>query len=115
MMVYSMQQINIAPILSSNFEASYIAAKVVIILSLLVSVTYIGYRYIQICRSPEEKLWRSNIFMVISSVFIFIIFIVVAANQLIPYNYSGSSVLLVYGLVNIYVYYLQYMFTITRE
>ncbi len=53
--------------------------------------------------------------MVISSVFVFIIFIVVAANQLIPYNYNGSSVLLVYGLVNIYVYYLQYMFTITRE
>jgi len=53
--------------------------------------------------------------MVISSVFIFIIFIVVAANQLLPYNYNGSSVLLVYGLVNIYVYYLQYMFRITRE
>ena len=53
--------------------------------------------------------------MVISSVFIFLIFIIVAANQLIPYNYSGSTVLLVYGLVNLYVYYLQYMFTITKE
>jgi len=53
--------------------------------------------------------------MVISSVFIFLIFVVVAANQLIPYNYSGSAILLVYGLVNLYVYYLQYMFTITKE
>ena len=53
--------------------------------------------------------------MVISSLFIFVIFIVIAANQLIPYNYNGFSVLLIYGLVNIYVYYLQYMFTITRE
>jgi hypothetical protein len=53
--------------------------------------------------------------MVISSAFIFFIFIIVAGNQLIPYNYSGSAILLVYGLVNLYVYYLQYMFTITRE
>ena len=43
------------------------------------------------------------------------IFIVVASNQLIPYNYTGSTILLVYGLVNVYVYYLQYMFTITKE
>ena len=38
-----------------------------------------------------------------------------ASNQLIPYNYTGSTILLVYGLVNVYVYYLQYMFTITKE
>ena len=53
--------------------------------------------------------------MVISSGFILLIFIAVASNQLIPYNYTGSTILLVYGLVNVYVYYLQYMFTITKE
>jgi hypothetical protein len=52
MMAYSMQQINTAPILSSNQEAPYIAAKVIIIVSLLLSIFYIGYRYIQICGSP---------------------------------------------------------------
>ncbi len=51
MMVYSMQQINTAPILANNLESAYVAAKVVIILSLLASIVYIIVRYVQIYRS----------------------------------------------------------------
>ena len=50
-MVYSMQQINTAPILANNLETAYIAAKIIIILSFLVSIAYIVLRYVQICRS----------------------------------------------------------------
>lgn len=53
--------------------------------------------------------------MAFSSVFIFAVFIIVISNSLILFNYSGSVVLLVYALINVYIYYLQYMFTITRE
>jgi hypothetical protein len=53
--------------------------------------------------------------MAFSSAFIIGVFIIVVSNALAPYNYSGSSVLVVYALVNVYVYYLQYMFTVTRE
>lgn len=53
--------------------------------------------------------------MAFSSVFIFAVFIIVISNSLILFNYSGSVILLVYALINVYIYYLQYMFTITRE
>lgn len=53
--------------------------------------------------------------MSFSCAFILAIFIIVVSNALAPYNYNGSGILVVYSMVNIYVYYLQYMFTVTRE
>jgi len=53
--------------------------------------------------------------MVFSIVFIVAIFIIVASNTLVPYHYEGSAIFLVYSFVNLYVYYIQYMFTTTRE
>jgi uncharacterized protein YhhL (DUF1145 family) len=55
------------------------------------------------------------LFMAFSCAFILAVFIIVVSNALAPYNYNGSGILVVYSLVNIYVYYLQYMFTVTRE
>jgi hypothetical protein len=53
--------------------------------------------------------------MVFSIIFIVAIFIIVASNSLVPLYYEGSAIFLVYAFVNLYVYYIQYMFTTTRE
>lgn len=53
--------------------------------------------------------------MTISTIFIITIFVSVASNKLTPYNYQGSSIIIVYGLINTYFYYLQYMFTVTLD
>ena len=53
--------------------------------------------------------------MALSVIFITVIFILIISNSLAIYNYKGSSILFVYCFVNIYVYYLQFMFTITTE
>lgn len=115
MMVYTLQQIDTTPILTNNFKNSYTAAIIVISLTAALAVVYIGYQYFRICILPVGKLWRSYIFLVFSSIFIVALFIIIATNSLMPYNYSGSAIFLVYGFVNVYVYYLQYMYTITRE
>lgn len=53
--------------------------------------------------------------MIFSIIFIIALFIMVAANSFVPYHYEGSAIFLVYGFVNVYIYYIQYMFTITKE
>lgn len=82
---------------------------------MIIFVLYTAYRYAQICASSESKLWRSYIFVVFSSIFIVIIFIIACSNAFIPYNYEGPVIFLTYAFVNMYIYYLQYMFSITRE
>ena len=84
-MVYSMQQINHSPILPHEFNKSFIIARVVIIITLIICVLYIAYRYGQICSSDEPKLWRSYIFIVFSVIFILALFIMVASNSFVPY------------------------------
>lgn len=53
--------------------------------------------------------------MVFSVMFIVVIFILAASNSLVPYHYEGSAIFLVYSFVNMYVYYIQYMFSITQQ
>jgi hypothetical protein len=115
MMIYTVQQMTVAPLLSPSFIRSYGFAKVIIGISVVVAFGYITYRFGLMCFSDEDRIWRSYIFMVFSSVFIFAVFLIITSNALMPLNYSGSSIVLVYGLVNVYVYYLQIMYTITEE
>lgn len=115
MMIYTMRQIRDSPVLSQRFLRGFVIARIVISITVLFGVGYVGFRYSRVCLAPEGKLWRSYIFMVFSSIFIFALFVLVASNSLVLYNYSGAAILLVYGLTNTYIYYLQYMFTITRE
>lgn len=113
--VYTMQQVDGTPLVADNFNRSYRAARVIIGIVLFLGIFYIGFRFISSCLASEGRTWRSYLFMSFSSVFIFAVFIIVISNSLILFNYSGSVILLVYALINVYIYYLQYMFTITRE
>ncbi len=86
-MIYSLHQINESPILTQDFFKKFTAARVIIIVSFIPAILYIGFRYGQICASAEAKLWRSHLFIAFSCIFIIIVFIIICANALIPYYY----------------------------
>lgn len=90
LMVYSMAQINGSPVLSKDFLRKYIAARVIIPITLFLGVGYVGYRYIKIFMNDEGKLWRDYIFMLFSSIFIVVLLAIIASNSLVLFNYSGS-------------------------
>jgi hypothetical protein len=114
-MIYTMQQVDGDPIIPDSFSSKFLAARIIIGIVVFCGVAYIAFRFVRSCMAPEGRTWRSELFMSFSSVFIFAVFIMLISNSLILFNYSGSVVLIVYGLINVYVYYLQYMYTITRE
>jgi hypothetical protein len=114
-MIYTIYQINVSPIITAEFANNFLPARIVIIVTLVIYILYIAFRYSQICASAETKLWRSYIFIVFSSIFIIVIFIISVSNAFIPYSYEGSAIFFAYSFVNIYVYYIQYMFTITTD
>ncbi len=114
LMVFTMQQIDHAPIVPDSFAAKYRAAQVIIGVVFFLGVGYVGFRFVRSCMS-EGRSWRSTLYMVLASVFIFAVFIIVVTNSLILYSYSGPAILVIYTLVNVYLYYLQYMYTLTTQ
>ena len=114
-MVYTMHQINESPTLTVGFIRKFRIAQVSVIITLTMALLYIAFRYGKICVSEGAKLWRSMIFLVFSSVFIIALFIIIASNAFVPFYYSGSAIFVVYAFINVYVYYIQYMFTITKS
>ena len=115
MMVYTMEQINKHPLIPMEFERRFLAAKIIIGLTAAAAIVYVVYRYGRSCMADQGRMWRSMVFMVFSCVFILVLFILLVSNSLTLFNYSGSAIMVSYGFINTYVYYLQYMYAITGE
>lgn len=95
--------------------------RTILILDVLVSICFgvimlhILYRYISICCDKEERLWRSELFMTYSILFMLaMIVFIFTDNALGAYRYDGTTVIFLYGLMNFYVWYLQYMYSPTK-
>jgi len=56
-------------------------------------------------------MYRSSLYMFFSLVFMLLMFVVIVTNGISIYNFDASNILFLYVLMNIYVYYLQYMYT----
>jgi hypothetical protein len=76
---------------------------------------YIIIQQFRICCRDGDMLWRSQMFMAYSILFIVAMMIFVFTdNALGAYHYDGTTVIFLYGLMNLYTWYLQYMYTATK-
>ena len=79
------------------------------------AIVYIVYRYICICFNKSDRLWRSELFMVYSILFILAMVLFLATdNAFGAYHYDGTTVVFLYGLMNLYTWYLEYMYSPTK-
>lgn len=88
--------------------------EVVLVLTIIAGFAYLGFRYVNICMTDGSKLWRSQMYLIFSVFFIFTIGLFLVSNSFSIFNYSGQKIILVFTLINTYVIYLQYMYTLTR-
>ena len=71
--------------------------------------------YYKIIQQYSEKLWRNKVFVLFSIYFIFAVFISIFSASMDIFNTSGNRVLLIITMLNLYVYYLQYMYSPSPE
>lgn len=78
-------------------------------------MAYLVLQYLRICCYKTDRLWRSELFMSYSILFMgaMVIFIF-TDNALGSYSYDGTTVVFLYGLMNLYTWYLQYMYSPTK-
>lgn len=63
-----------------------------------------------------ERLWRNEMFLIYSGLFQIAQFIFFTIdNSFGVFQYDGSNVMFVYSFLNLYTWYLQYMYTPSGE
>lgn len=111
-MMYAMSQLNGQPIISGETGKFKVVAFLLGI-AYGAGIVYIVVQYVRICMLDESRMWRSQMFMFFSIFFIFAMVLFLLTNSLGIFNYSAEQILLVYTLTNLYIIYLQYMYTVT--
>ncbi|KRX05240.1 hypothetical protein PPERSA_06874 [Pseudocohnilembus persalinus] len=94
-----------------SFKTGYEVFKWFGIILISVFFLYIIYNYIQIARNFKSRIWRHRLFSVFSIYFIFCMAVFLYSGTPNIYNYYGGRVLLFISILNMYLCYLQYMYS----
>ena len=97
------------------FTTRFIGLEIVVFILVMAGFIYIIINYIRICTQVDSKLWRNQLFMFFSIFFIFISIVMFFVNGYHIFSYEGNRILLLYTQANLYAFYMQYMYSITKE
>lgn len=77
-------------------------------------ITMLMY-YIKICRVFNSRIWRNKLLSLFSMYYIMCCALFVFSGSLDIYGSVGGRALLFITILNLYVYYLQYMYSFSPE
>lgn len=94
---------------------SFMALKIVYFIIGASILAYIIYYYVQFCRFYESRLWRYKQIGVFSVYFIISLQLFIFTGSFSLYQFDGSKVLITIAVLNLYVFYQQYLWSPTTE
>jgi len=98
-------------ILPHEYEEIFTAFKMTIVLLFGIGLVWISYKSIQILRIYKNLSQRDKIFFTFSCSFIFCILIFMLTGSIDVYNLNGTKILLPFSLTNIYIWFLQALYS----
>jgi hypothetical protein len=114
---YAVTQTSDHPIFSYEDIRSgvIIGLEVVAFVAYSLACTYIIYLYICILKEKPNRLYRHNLFMIFTAVFFIstTVFFFLGGYDL--YNYSASKIFFTFAFMNMYSFYLQYLYAPSPE
>jgi len=96
---------------NDEYEKSFMAFKILMIILLAIGLAWMFYGFAQILKKYNGLIWRHKIFFSFSCYFIFCYFVFMFTGTLNVYNFNGSKVILLFGITNLYVWFLQIMYS----
>ena len=114
---YALDHLDNLPIVPTHdlLTTRFIVLEIILLILVVCGFIYIAFRYIKICMSIEEKLWRNEMFMFFSLFFLFTTLVIFVINGFRIHSYHGNRILLLYTEMNMYTFYMQYMYSVTGE
>mmetsp|Transcript_7082 Transcript_7082/g.6331 ORF Transcript_7082/g.6331 Transcript_7082/m.6331 type:complete len:458 (+) Transcript_7082:273-1646(+) len=91
------------------------ATKIIMILIICIGLIWILYGFAMILKKWNGIIWRHRMFFSFSCYFIFCYFLFLFSGSVRIYNQNGTRVILVFGISNIYIWFLQYLYSPTKE
>jgi hypothetical protein len=91
-------------------NTTFMAFKFILIVLLIIGLGWLLNSTVYICRNFQTRMWRHKMFFTFSLYFIICYFIMVFTGSMSVYNLDGSRVLLLIGILNIYIWFLQYLY-----
>lgn len=91
-----------------------IAFEIISFLIFAGGLTYIAVQYVRSAMEFFNKIWRNQMFLVFSFIFFLVISIMLVINGFSVYEYAGNRILILFGFMNMYTVYLQYMYSINE-
>lgn len=96
---------------NDEYNTAFTIFKVIMIVLLGVGLAWIFFGFAQILKKFNTLIWRHKIFFSFSCYFIFCYFIFMFTGAVNVYNLNGTKVMLVFGITNIYVWFLQVLYS----
>ena len=93
----------------------FVALEILVLICIVAGFVYLLFRYITICTKVDEKMWRNQLFMFFSIFFLFVVLVMFFINGFSINDMAGNRMLLLFTVMNMYTFYLQYMYSITNE
>jgi len=95
---------------NDEYEKTFTAFKVLMILMLGIGLGWMFYGFAQILRTYNTLIWRHKIFFSFSCYFILCYFVFMFTGTVNVYNLNGTKVMLLFGITNVYVWFLQVIY-----
>jgi hypothetical protein len=92
-----------------------VAFEIISFLIYAAGFLYISFYFIRSTMNFFNKIWRNQIFLMFSFLFIVIIFVMLIIDGFSVYEYTGNRILILFGFMNMYTIFLQYMFSINTK
>ena len=97
------------------YTNKFIALEVLVLIVIVAGFLYILIQYIRICIKVSDKLWRNQLFMFFSIFFLIITLVMFFVNGFHIFDMAGNRILFLFTAMNMYTFYMQYMYSITAE
>jgi len=96
---------------NDEYDTAFTAFKVIMIILLGVGLAWMFFGFAQILKRYNDLIWRHKIFFSFSCYFIFCYFVFMFTGSINVYNLNGTKVMLVFGITNIYIWFLQILYS----
>lgn len=103
-------------IFSDDFKSGGIVAfEIISFLIFAGGLVYIAVQFTRSAMNFFDKIWRNQMFLLFSFLYIVVILVMLIIEGFSVYEYTGNRILILFGFMNMYTIYLQYMFSISSQ
>jgi hypothetical protein len=110
---YSLMQMQFFDDPSATYDSfnsdSFLAFKIIFYLMFGISLLYMVYFYIQFCRFYNSRIWRFKSIGLFTIYFVFALTLFLYTGSFSLYEFDGNRILLTVTILNLYVFYMQYL------